>query len=236
MTGSIRLFTSHPLHEGAAFAASPEQAHHLGSVMRRSAGDPLILFNGVDGEWAGEIASLRKDRAQITLTTQLRAQITAPPLTLVFAPLKRDATDLVIEKATELGVTAIRPVLTERTIAARLNLDRWALIAREAAEQCERLCLPMLAEPVRLWDLLATWPPEQTLSAAIERSGAGFPAPHEGPAALLIGPEGGFTGPELDAMRRLPFVEPLGLGPLVLRAETACIAGLALLQSALIRR
>lgn len=232
MTGSIRLFTAAPLNAGATPSATPEQAHYLGSVMRRGVGDPVLLFNGADGEWAGTIAAIKRDRASFALTHQTRVQAAEPELTLVFAPLKRDTTNLVIEKATELGATAIQPVFTDRTNAGRLNLERFAAIATEAAEQCERLSLPEIRPPVRFLDLLGSWPSDRVLSAAIERSNAPGPAIRHSPSALLVGPEGGFTPLELDALGHLPFVEPIGLGPRVLRAETAVIVGLALLQAA----
>ncbi len=160
---------------------------------------------------------------------QTRPQALEPDLWLVFAPLKRDATDLVVEKATELGASAILPVFTERTNTARLNLDRLRAIATEAAEQCERLTLPRMADPQRLTDLLATWPTDRTLHAALERAEAPPPRGTDSPAALLIGPEGGFTTTEATMLRRLPFIRPVSLGPRILRAETAAIAGLALL-------
>lgn len=232
MTGSIRLFINAPLNDGATISASPEQAHYLGGVMRQAAGATVLLFNGIDGEWRARIDSIRKDRAVFVLETRTRAQEASPKLTLLFAPLKRDTTNMVIEKATELGVTRIVPVLTERTNAGRLNLERLAAITREAAEQCERLDIPELAEPARLVDALASWPHDRVLFAAVERCNAPAPAFRPDEAALLVGPEGGFTPRELDFLRRLSFVEPIGLGPRVLRAETAVIAGLALLQMA----
>lgn len=232
MTGSIRLFTTAPLHDGATVTATPEQAHYLGSVMRQSAGAAVLLFNGIDGEWRARIDGIRKDRATFVLETRTRVQQASPPLTLLFAPLKRDTTNMVIEKATELGVTQIQPVLTDRTNAGRLNLDRFEAIAREAAEQCERLDVPEIAQPARLMHALASWPVDRVLFAAIERSNAQPPAFRPAHAALLIGPEGGFTQAELDVLHRLTFVAPIGLGPRVLRAETAAIAGLALLQMA----
>lgn len=200
--------------------------------MRRGPGDAVLLFNGRDGECEARIESIRKDRASFTVQTRTRAQTTDPALTLVFAALKRDTTNLVIEKATELGATRIQPVFTERTNAGRLNLARLEAIAREAAEQSERLSVPEISAPVRLLDLLGAWSREHVLHAAIERSNAGSPSKVTFPAALLIGPEGGFTPAELDVLRRLTFVEPIGLGPRILRAETAAIAGLALLQAA----
>lgn len=232
MTGSIRLFTTAPLHEGATIAATPEQAHYLGSVMRQGAGATVLLFNGLDGEWRACIDSIRKDRAQFVLERMTRAQQPVAELTLLFAPLKRDTTNLVIEKATELGVTRILPVFTERTNAGRLNLERFEAIAREASEQCERLDVPVVSPPERLMDTLASWPHDRVLFAAIERGNAPPPAFRPLQAALLIGPEGGFTRAELDVLHRLSFVAPIGLGPRVLRAETAVIAGLALLQMA----
>lgn len=232
MTGSIRLFTTQPLETGRDVAATPEQAHYLANVMRRGAGDGVLLFNGIDGEFHAQIASIRRDRAVFSVAAMRRPQTSLAGLTLVFAPLKRDTTALVIEKATELGVTHIRPVFTERTNAGRTNHDRLLAIAREAAEQCERLCVPLIDAPIRLFDLLGAWPHDRLLMAAIERADARPPAFRPNPAALLVGPEGGFAQSELDAMRRLPFVRPIGLGSLILRAETAVIVGLALVQAA----
>lgn len=224
-----RLFVSAPLAAGAAVALAPGQAHHLGGVLRCAPGDPVRLFNGRDGEWAGRIAALRREKAEVAVEALLRPQQTEPDLWLIFAPLKRDATDLVVEKATELGVAALLPVLTERTVAGRVNTTRLAAIAQGAAEQCERLTLPSVAEPVRLPALLAGWPQGRVLVAALERQDA--PPPPRGLAqcALLVGPEGGFTEAELDLLRRRSFVQAASLGPRILRAETAAIVGLALL-------
>lgn len=233
MHGSIRLYVDAPLFEGAEISASANQAHYLGSVMRRAAGDPVYLFNGVDGEWLARIAMIRKDRAGFTAERQQRALEPEPDLWLAFALLKRDATDLVAEKATELGASAILPIMTERTNAARANIDRLRTIATEAAEQCERLTVPTIAEPVRLFDLLGGWPVARPLVAAIERSDS-QPPPRfrsDQPCGLLIGPEGGFTPAELDVLRATPFVVKASLGPRVLRAETAAIVGLALIQA-----
>jgi 16S rRNA (uracil1498-N3)-methyltransferase len=239
MQGSIRLFVAHPLAAGQTVPATSGQAHYLGGVMRRAAGDFVTLFNGRDGEWSARIDGLRKDRATFIPTGQLRPQQTEPELWLAFAPLKRDATDLVAQKATELGATRLLPVLTARTNAARVNTARLLAIATEAAEQCERLALPDIAEPVPLAELLAGWPgrsdPPPPLFAAAERAAA----PHlamvggrEGAAAaLLVGPEGGFTPGELDALAARDFVRIVSLGPRILRAETAAIVGLALLQA-----
>ena len=228
-TTSIRLFIDAPLAPGAEIAATPSQAHYLGTVMRRAPGEGLRLFNGRDGEWRAHIGAIRKDRALLLVDRRLRPQSPEPDLWLVFAPLKRDATDMLVQKATELGASALLAVTTERTNSGRVNLARLAAIAMEAAEQSERLTIPALRPPCRLPDLLADWPADRPLIAAIERADA--PPPPRGLpcAALLIGPEGGFSPAEIGLLRSLAYVVPASLGPRVLRAETAAIAGLALL-------
>jgi len=229
-----RLYTPADLTRGTTIAATPAQAHYLGTVLRAGANDPVHLFNGRDGEWQAQIATLRRDRLTLALQHQRRPQQPEPDLWLVFALLKRDATDLVVQKATELGVSALHPVLTERTNTARTNLDRLAAIAIEAAEQSERLTVPVIHPPRPLADLLATWRPGRPLFAAVERAVEAPPLrPTSQPAALLVGPEGGFTPDELEAMARHPFVTRVSLGSRILRAETACVAGLALLQAPL---
>jgi 16S rRNA (uracil1498-N3)-methyltransferase len=229
MSDLPRLFVPDRLAEGAAISGSPGQAHYLGTVMRRAPGDAVRLFNAEDGEWLARITALRKERAIFTAETRLRAPAAEPDLWLVFAPLKRDATDLVVQKATELGASVLLPVFTERTNTGRVNLDRLALIATEAAEQCERLSVPRLVPPEPLESLLAGWPADRRLAVAMERAEA--PPPSPGAGALLVGPEGGFAPGELDWMRTRPFVVPVSLGPRILRAETAAIVGLALLQA-----
>jgi 16S rRNA (uracil1498-N3)-methyltransferase len=228
-TTSPRLFVDAPLAAGATVAVTPAQAHHLGTVLRRRPGDTVRLFNGADGEFAASIATMRRDRCELVLGARLRPQAAELDLWLAFAPLKRDATDLVAEKATELGAAALLPVITARTVAVRTNPERLAAIATAAAEQCERLTVPRIAPAVTLPALLADWPDGRPLVAAVERQGAPEVPRIAGPAALLVGPEGGFTGAELDLLRRHAFVVSAGLGPRILRAETAAIVGLALL-------
>ena len=231
MNGSIRLFTEDALAEGAAIEATPAQAHYLGTVMRRAPGETVALFNGRDGEWRARIEALRRDRGRFVAEARLRAQDEDVPLTLLFALLKRDATDLVVQKATELGATAILPVLTERTNAARVNRDRLQAIAREAAEQCERLGVPEIAAPVPVLEAVGAWT-EGPLYVAAERRDAPFLPPAGGAAAgLLVGPEGGFAARELDALLSRPLVKAVSLGSRILRAETAAIVGLGLLQA-----
>jgi 16S rRNA (uracil1498-N3)-methyltransferase len=231
MTSSIRLHVTAPLHAGAELDATAAQAHYLRAVMRRAVGDVVALFNGADGEWLARIAALRRDGARLVAEHLLRPQAPEPDLWLLFAPLKRDATDLVVQKATELGAAVLKPVLTMRGNTLRLNMLRLAAIAAEAAEQCERLTVPRIDPPAALADLLASWPKLRPLIVAVERADAPPIYPVRGPAALLVGPEGGFVPAELDALRRHPFVHPATLGPRILRAETAAIVGLALLQA-----
>lgn len=226
-----RLFVDQPLIPGADIAGTAGQAHYLGSVMRRAVGVEVCLFNGRDGEWRASISMLRRDRIGFQLESQLRPQAPEDDLWLIFALLKRDTTDLVIEKATELGASVIQPVNTDRTNTGRVNEARLLAIATEAAEQCERLTIPDVRPPRPLTDLLAAWPGERPLFAAIERTLDAPLRPFAGPCALLVGPEGGFTPQELDGLRRYSFVTPVSLGSRVLRAETACLAGLALLRS-----
>ena len=159
--------------------------------------------------------------------TMLRVQAAEPELTLAFAVLKRDSTELIVQKATELGATRLQPVVTERSQRHQVNAARMAAIAVEAAEQSERLAVPLLAPPCALAELLSRWPAARPLAVAVERSGTSMTPVRAD--ALLIGPEGGFSPRELDAIRRHPFVLPVSLGPTILRAETAAIAGLTAL-------
>jgi 16S rRNA (uracil1498-N3)-methyltransferase len=231
-SGSIRLYVDRPLTVGTTIAATAAQAHYLGTVMRRGSGERVLLFNGCDGEFAARITAIQRDKANLLVERALRAQASEPDLWLLFALLKRDATDLVVQKATELGVAALFPVVTERTNANRVNEARLAAIAVEAAEQCERLTVPRMHKPCPLMRLLKDWEPGRQLLVAVERSAAPAISPARDPAALLVGPEGGFTPAELEALRAHPFVTAVSLGPRILRADTACIAGLALLQAA----
>ena len=250
ITAAPRLFVDSPLSEGVEIAASAAHTHYLGTVLRLGPGEPVRLFNGVDGEWlaaANAPAALgsgrRAARQGMTLTVRQRTrpQTAENGPWLIFALLKRDATDLVIRQAVELGVSKILPVATERTNTARVNEDRLRAIALEAAEQSERLTIPVIQAPQRLESLLAAWPPGRRLFAAFERIAANPPprlllplaarSSSLGEAALLVGPEGGFTPAEREMLRRLPFVAPISLGPFVLRAETAAAAGLALLRA-----
>ena len=190
----------------------------------------MRLFNGRDGEWEARIVTLGKRGALTEAERLLRPQTAGPDHWLLLSIIKREALEWAVEKATELGVAEIHPVVTARSQPARPSPERLRAIVTEAAEQCERLTVPLIHPPRPLEAVLRDWPAGRPLVAGIERGDDAPPAPEAGPAALLIGPEGGFDPRELDAMRRLPFLVPASLGPRILRAETATIVGLALLQ------
>lgn len=228
----IRLYVRSTLASGALIEASEGQAHYLGGVMRRSVGDIVHLFNGADGEWTCRIATLARGKGVFAVEALVRPQAEEPGPWLAFAVLKRDTTDLLVQKATELGVAVLLPVFTERTNAGRLSLNRLQAIATEAAEQCERLTVPEIRPVRQLNDILPDWPSSRALHVALERVNGQLLGPSEGPAGLLIGPEGGFGPRDHAVLDRCHFVRAVSLGPRILRAETAAIVGLALLQAA----
>jgi 16S rRNA (uracil1498-N3)-methyltransferase len=203
----------------------------------------VLLFNGRDGEWRAEVAEAGKRGGVLSCHARTRAQAEPPDLWLVFAPVKRARVDFIAEKATELGCRRLVPVLTRFTNAARVNTGRLAAHCVEAAEQCGRLTVPEVAEPVALARLLDGWDPARRLMFCDE-SGAGAPAAEvlraaergeagPSPWAVLIGPEGGFAPDERDRLAALPFAYAVGMGPRILRADTAAVAALALWQSVL---
>jgi len=229
-----RLYLETHLAAGLEIEAEASQAHHLGAVLRRGVGDAVAVFNAQYGEWAGRITALRKDRCRIALEAQSRAPQPEPDLRLMVAALKRDAMEWLMEKATELGVAAIHPVVTRRSVADRVNQARLAAIARGAAEQCERLSLPVIHTAMPLHAALAAWDGVPLFIAAERADAPALPQALSGqrlPLGLLIGPEGGFDRAELDAAQSYPFVKPIGLGPRILRAETAAVAGLSVLAA-----
>lgn len=226
-----RLFVSGPLAEGAQVALDGPQAHYLSRVMRVAPGDAVMLCDDETGEWLARVAEAGKRDVVLTLERHTREREAVPDLWLVPALLKKDRFDLVLEKATELGVACIAPVLTRRCVADRLNPERARAIVTEAAEQCARTALPRLADTAKLDALLRDWPAGRTLFFADEEGGAGAAAAfaaHPGPAAILTGPEGGFDQAEREAIRAHPAARAITLGPRILRGETAAIAAVAL--------
>jgi 16S rRNA (uracil1498-N3)-methyltransferase len=227
-TASIRLFVPAPIAQGAEIALDEAQSHYLANVMRASAGDSLRIFDGVNGEWRAGVTAISRKKVVLTAQAQTRPQAPEPDAWLCFALLKRAKTDMVVEKATELGVSVIQPIITARTNADHVNLERLRAIAVEAAEQCERLAVPEIRPPLQVGKLMASWPAERALFIADERRTSALLGPSPGPVALMTGPEGGFTEMELEAIARTPQVTRVSLGARILRAETAAIAGLAL--------
>jgi 16S rRNA (uracil1498-N3)-methyltransferase len=225
-----RLFVAEPLAAGAVVRIEGNPAHYLARVMRAAPGDIVILCDDVTGEWAARVADVGKRDVTLEVAEMLRPREAVPDLWLCAALLKKDRFDLILEKATELGVARIQPLITRRCVADKLNLDRARTITTEAAEQCARTALPQLGEPVKLDALLAGWPEGRTLFFADENGGepaaAAFAA-HSGPAAILTGPEGGFDDAERAAIRAHPAARAITLGPRILRGETAAIAALA---------
>ncbi|EAQ29550.1 hypothetical protein NAP1_02220 [Erythrobacter sp. NAP1] len=225
-----RLFVEDELGDGRIFALEGNQAHYLGKVMRVSPGDTVILCDNITGEWAARVGQVEKRRVDLTVTDHLRPRGEVPDLWLCPALLKKDRFDFVLEKATELGSARIQPMITRRCVADKLNMERARIIATEAAEQCARTALPDIAEPVKLDALLADWPSERAIFFADEEGGehaADAFCFHEGPAAILIGPEGGFDDAERAAIRAHPQARAISLGPRILRGETAAIAALS---------
>lgn len=226
-----RLFVGFALSAGASLTVEGQQAHYLGRVMRIVPGAAVVVCDDQTGEWAARATEVGKRDIALVVETLLRPREQVPDFTLCAALLKKDRFDLILEKACELGVRKIQPVLTRRCVADKLNLDRARTLLIEAAEQCARTALPEIAEPVKLEALLKTWEANRTLFFADENGGDAAAvqfAAQTGAAALLTGPEGGFDEAERSAIRALPHARAITLGPRILRGETAAIAGTAL--------
>jgi len=223
-----RLFVRRPLSEGSRVELDAGQANYLGNVMRLGEGAELLTFDGRSGEWLARVAEAGKKRMTLVVEQRTREPEAVPNVWLAFAPVKRTQTDWLVEKATELGAAKLLPVMTRRTIAERVKMERLETIAIEAAEQCGRTRLPELVEPQPLPRFLEQRDTVRTLYFADE--GGGEPAASAfktGPATILTGPEGGFTDEERAAIRAAPNTVPVSLGPRILRAETAALAALA---------
>lgn len=223
-----RLFVRQPLGADAQVQLDSGQANYLGNVMRLGEGDELLVFDGHSGEWLARISRAAKRSMTLQVEQQTREPESLPDVWLAFAPVKRTQTDWLVEKATELGVMRIVPVITRRTIVGRVKLERLEAIAIEAAEQCGRTRVPEVDDPLPLQHLLDHRDSLRTLYFADEGGGEWAPdAFTAGPCVILIGPEGGFTEEERAAIRRAPNAEPVSLGPRILRAETAAVAALS---------
>ena len=234
--GLTRLFVKARLSQGAQLDLEDEQSHQVVQVLRAKPGRRVRLFNGLDGEWSSLIVGISKKTVTLVLEAQTRQQVGVPDLWLIVAPVKKTPFDFIIQKATELGVARIQPVYTRRTIVDRVNLERIQSNTIEAAEQCERLCIPQIAEPERLEPLLASWDDKRCLAFCDEAGNAQpaaqvFLKTHSSEWAVLTGPEGGFDPVERELIRALPFTRPITLGPRIMRADTAAISALAVWQS-----
>lgn len=236
--GAARLFVGDDLAEGAVIALAREAAHYLISVLRLREGEEILVFNGRDGEWRAALAPSGRRGGELRLLARTRPQPRADGPALLFAPLKHARLDYVVQKAVEMGAGALRPVLTRRTVATRVNLERMRANAIEAAEQCGILAVPEIAPEARLDVALAALPPGRLLVFCDEDAPVADPvrvlgAARSGEVALLIGPEGGFDPAEREAILARPAICRLSLGPRILRADTAAVAALALIQAVL---
>ena len=232
-----RLFLDAPLVSGTGLEASPAQVNYLLNVLRLEDGASILVFNGRDGEWRARLQRESKKRLSLVPEEKLRDQTPRPDLHWLFAPLKSARLDYMVQKAVEMGAGLIQPVMTQHCQAPRFNTERAQANAVEAAEQCGVLSVPECRDIQRLDKVLAGWDEARTLLFCDERAGAASPletlAPLAGkPLALLIGPEGGFSRDERDMLLALPFVTPISLGPRILRADTAAVAALAVIQAA----
>ena len=233
-----RLFVKSRLRPAAEVELEPRQAHYLINVLRCKTGDHFLLFNGEDGEWRAAMGAMTKKKATLVLAEQTRPQSEGPDLHYLFAPLKRARLDYMAQKATEMGASLLKPVITRRTVAERVNADRLLANAIEAAEQCGVLCVPEVSAPETLSEMLAAWDPARLLIFADEAAPLASPlaalaAEKPRPLAVLIGPEGGFDQEERALLLAQPFVIPISLGPRVMRADTAAVAALALVNAVL---
>jgi 16S rRNA (uracil1498-N3)-methyltransferase len=236
--GLTRLYVEHRLTPGAELALGEDQSHFLANVLRAKPGDALHLFNGRDGEWRGTIAAIKKRAVTLHIEKQTAPQSGVPDIWLCLAPIKRTPLDYITQKAAELGVARIKPVLTRRTIVERVNVDRMRANAIEAAEQSGRLTVPEVDEPVSLDKLISGWKSDRRLVFCDEAREAPPAAEAlrnaaRGPWAIIIGPEGGFDPEERSLLRHQSFVVPVSLGPRIMRADTAALAALAVWQSSL---
>jgi 16S rRNA (uracil1498-N3)-methyltransferase len=239
-----RLFLDAPIGEGLALAPGPEQANYLLNVLRLKPGSEVLVFNGRDGEWRARLGGAGKRSVRLDVTARMREQTAPSDLHYLFAPLKHARLDYMVQKAVEMGASRLQPMMTRHTQAERVNLARMRANAIEAAEQCGVLNVAEIAEPEKLDRFIRGWVPDRLLvfcdeDADVKDPVAALSAARDGglagptPVSILIGPEGGFAEEERAALVRLPNVVRLALGPRILRADTAAVAALALVQTVL---
>lgn len=231
-----RLFVDAPLGEDATVRLDAEAANYLLNVLRLDEGADILVFNGRDGEWRAEIVERAKRSCVLACREQIRAQEGGPDIEYLFAPLKRSRLDYMVQKATEMGVARLRPVLTQHTVAERVNLERMRANAIEAAEQCGILRVPEVSEPEKLDKALDRWDAARTLIFCDEAAEVTSPLEAlKGAAgrklAVLVGPEGGFSDGEQKLLRGKPYTLAISLGPRILRADTAAVAALAVVNA-----
>lgn len=223
----IRLFVESRLHAGAAVVPDEKQIHYLKNVMRCDVGEQVLLFNGTDGEWSAVVSQLDKKRFILAVGYRTREQKALPVTVLCPALIKKEPMDLILQKATELGVTRIRPLITRHTVVRQFNVERARLIVREAAEQCERLCVPQIDTPIYVDDFLQTLMPDETLVFLTERGQTGGSCFTPEKVCFAVGPEGGWTPDETKRFAAVKNCVSCHLGNTILRAETAALAALA---------
>ncbi|PDQ18537.1 16S rRNA (uracil(1498)-N(3))-methyltransferase [Mesorhizobium sanjuanii] len=231
-----RLFVPNDLGPDIEFEASPQQSHYLMHVLRLGEGAEILLFNGRDGEWSAAMAAKSKKAVRLKILAPQRPQPPLPDLVYCFAPLKQGRLDYLVQKAVEMGAGILQPVITQHTQVARPGIDRLRANVVEAAEQCGILAVPELREAEKFERLLSNWDRERRLIFCDEDASTNNPLPalqglRESKLGLLVGPEGGFSDDERKMLRALPFVTAIPLGPRVLRADTAAVAALAVIQA-----
>lgn len=236
--GKVRLYVDATLSDGARIEANDAQAHYLLHVMRARASDRVSLFNGRDGEWQARIEQVTKRGCTLRCEKKIGLQRDASDIWLCFAPIKKTPADYVVQKATELGTSALQPIFTRRTIVTRVNSDRMTANAIEAAEQSGRLSVPVIMPATTLEKMLINWPADRKILFCDEAGDAmpvakALRANSRCPWAVLTGPEGGFDAAERERIRSMPFVIPVSLGDRILRADTAALAALAIWQALL---
>jgi 16S rRNA (uracil1498-N3)-methyltransferase len=236
-SGAPRLYVAQSLTKDDEFSLSRPQTHYLIDVLRLKPGDPVRAFNGEDGEWLCYLTAASKKAASLRCERPLAAVRPPPDIDYVFAPLKHSRLDYAVQKATELGARRLRPVWTQRTTVSRINAERMRANVIEAAEQCNLVYIPEVCEARPLSELLLKWEPVRTAIFCDERAAIANPLKAlQGvglPAAVIVGPEGGFTDEERANLLALPSTRAISLGPRIMRADTAAVAALAIAQAVL---